>query len=58
MIRNGVRIATSQDLNDKIVNVRRIGDRILSAERALEKESVHISNVYIPHVGKRTKRQF
>lgn len=44
--RNRVRIVVDRDLKNKIVNDRRIEDKILSIEVALEKEMVHIIIVY------------
>lgn len=45
---------------NKIVNMRRIGDRILSINQTLEKENVHIINIFAPEVGlnKENKWQF
>lgn len=57
---NGVEIVVGYDIKDRIVNVRRNGDKILSIKLTLEKELVHVNSSYAPQVGlyEKTKKQF
>lgn len=44
--RNGMGIVVERDLKDKIVNVKRIRDKILSIKLHIEKEIVHTTSTY------------
>lgn len=46
--KNGVGIIVDKDLKEEVVDVKRIGDRIISIKLVLEKEIINIISVYAP----------
>ncbi|KAL4181484.1 hypothetical protein AMTRI_Chr12g237520 [Amborella trichopoda] len=58
--RNDVGIIVDKDLKDKVVSVKRIGDRLLLIELVLGEEIINIISAYTPQIGldDRIKRQF
>ncbi|KAL4184629.1 hypothetical protein AMTRI_Chr10g226480 [Amborella trichopoda] len=58
--RNGGGIIVDKDLKDKVVNVSRIGDRLLLIKLVLGEEIINIISAYAPQVGldDRIKIQF
>ncbi|KAJ0970135.1 hypothetical protein J5N97_023012 [Dioscorea zingiberensis] len=49
--RNGVGIIVEPKMKDKVVEVKRIGDRIIHLKLVLGKETINIVSVYAPQVG-------
>ena len=58
--KNRVRIIVDKDLKEKVVDVKRIGDRIIAIKLVLEKEIINIISAYAPQIGldETTKKQF
>ena len=58
--KNGVGIIVDKDLKEKVVDVKRIGDRIIAIKLVLEKEIINIISAYAPQIGldETTKKQF
>ena len=58
--RNGVSIVIGKDLKEKIIEVKRLGDRIIAIKLVLEEDMIHIISVYAPQAGlhKSVKSQF
>lgn len=44
-------IMVGRDSKNKIVNIRKIKNKILSTKLALEKEMMHIISMYAPQIG-------
>ena len=49
--KNGVGIIVDKDLKEKVVDVKRIGDRIIAIKLVLEKEIINIISAYAPQIG-------
>ena len=49
--RHGVSIAVDKDLKEKIVGVKRLGDRIIIIKLVLAEDIIHIISAYAPQVG-------
>ena len=46
--KNGVGIIVDKDLNEEVVDVKRIDDRIITIKLVLEKEIINIISAYVP----------
>ena len=46
--KNGVAIVVDEDLKEKIVGVKRLGDTIIKIKLALEEDIIHIISAYAP----------
>ncbi|XP_042499841.1 craniofacial development protein 2-like [Macadamia integrifolia] len=49
--RGGVDIVVDKDLKNNVVDVKRVGDKIISLKLVLDKEVVNIISVYVPQAG-------
>ncbi|XP_016576393.2 craniofacial development protein 2-like [Capsicum annuum] len=49
--RNGVGILVDENLRGQVVEVKRINDRLISAELAFEGFTLNVCSVYVPQVG-------
>lgn len=49
--KNGIRIIVDKDLNEEIVDVKRISDGIIAIKLVLEKEIINIISVYAQQIG-------
>ncbi|KAL4196736.1 hypothetical protein AMTRI_Chr04g184660 [Amborella trichopoda] len=58
--RNDVGIIVNKDLKDKVVNIKRIGDRLLLTKFVSREEIINVISAYAPQVGldDRINRQF
>ena len=48
---NRVGIVVDKDMKEKIVRVKRLGDRIIAIKLVLEKDIIHIISAYAPQAG-------
>ena len=49
--RNGVGIIIDKEWRDKVVDIKRMGDRILSLKLVVDRETFHVISAYAPQVG-------
>ena len=58
--KNGVGIIVDKDLKDSVVDVKRVGDRIIKIKMVLGQEIINVISAYAPQIGlaENLKRQF
>ena len=49
--RKGVGIVLDKDLKERIVGVKRLGDRITTIKQVLEEEIIYMTSAYAPQAG-------